>query len=63
MKKMQIDFCAPLNEDDTANTTWGCRHTNPDICGSNGIPGICAFASEDRICRKPSQAWRKNMNS
>lgn len=59
MKKMQIDFSAPINEGDTESTTWGCRHTNPDICGNNSIPGICAFVTDDCICRKPSRAWRK----
>ena len=32
---------------------------NPDICGNNGLSGICAFASDDGICRKPSRAWKK----
>ena len=52
MNKIQIGFSEPLNDGDTENTTLGCRHTNPDICGSNGIAGICAFESEDGICRK-----------
>ena len=49
MNKIQIGFSEPLNDGDTENTTLGCRHTNPDICGSNGIAGICAFESEDGI--------------
>lgn len=35
MNKVQFGFSEPLNEGDTENTTLGCRHTNPDICGSN----------------------------
>lgn len=62
MNKIQIGFSEPLNDGDTENTTLGCRHTNPDICGSNGIAGICAFESEDGICIKPSRAWRKKYN-
>lgn len=33
-----------------------------DICGSNGIADICAFACEDGICKKPSSAWKKQYN-
>lgn len=60
---MRLDLCvkfdAPLNEGDTEFQTYGCRQNNPDICGSNGIVGICAFVSRDCICRKPSRAWKK----
>lgn len=56
MKKMQIDFSTPINEGDTETTTRGCRHTNPEICGNNGIPRVCAFVSVDGICKKPSRA-------
>lgn len=59
MKEIQIDFSAPINKGDTELTTMGCRHTNPEICKNNGIPNICAFASEDHICKKPSCAWKK----
>ena len=41
-----------LNDDDNAKQTYGCRHTNPDICGSSYINNVCAFASEDKICKK-----------
>lgn len=58
-KSVKIAFNAPLHPLDTEGTTYGCRQTNPDICGNNGIPGICAFASEDCVCRKPSRAWKK----
>ncbi len=62
MKKLQIDFSESINEGDVKSTTWVCRHTNPDICGKNSIPGIYAFTTYDCICRKPSRAWRKNVN-
>lgn len=61
MKKVEITvaFNAPLNINDSESQTFGCRANNPDICGSNGLSGICAFASSDYICRKPSRAWKK----
>ena len=55
----KISFNAPLHEKDSEVQTYGCRQNNPNICGSNGIPGICAFVSEDKICKKPSRAWKK----
>lgn len=56
---LKVDFNAPLNEKDTELQTYGCRANNPDICSSNGIEGLCAFASNDNICKKPSRAWKK----
>ena len=58
-KAVKIAFNAPLHPLDTESETFGCRQTNPDICGNNGLPGICAFAADDCICRKPSRAWKK----
>ena len=58
-KKLKISFNAPLCEQDTATETYGCRANNPDICSNNSISGICAFVSNDCICRKPSRAWKK----
>lgn len=58
-KELKIAFNAPLQKGDTESQTYGCRASNPDICGSNGIPNICAFASIDCICKKPSKAWKK----
>ena len=63
MKDIHVDFRAPLNEGDTEQQTIGCRANNPDICANNGIPGVCAFSSEDGICRKPSRAWKKQYNA
>ncbi len=58
-KNLIIGFNSPLREQDTETQTYGCRQNNPDICGNNGLDGICAFASDDCICRKPSRAWKK----
>lgn len=58
-KTLKVPFSAPLNELDSETQTFGCRANNPDICANNSIPGVCAFASDDNICKKPSRAWRK----
>ena len=57
--KLKIAFNAPLNQEDTEHQTYGCRANNPDICANCYLPDICAFASEDEICKKPSRAWKK----
>lgn len=62
MKNLQVDFNAPLNELDSEIQTYGCRQNNPDICGSNGLEGICGFASSDCFCKKPSRSWKKQYN-
>lgn len=58
-KSLRIPFKAPLQPGDTADVTVGCRANNPDICANNGLEGICAFPSDDNICKRPSRAWRK----
>ena len=58
-RNLRIPFSAPLNDGDTETTTYGCRQNNPDICANNSLQGICAFVSDDGICRKPSRAWKK----
>ena len=58
-KELKVSFNATLNELDTEVQTYGCRANNPDICANNSITNICAFTSEDGICRKPSRAWKK----
>ena len=57
-----VKFNAPLNEKDTEDQTYGCRQNNPDICGFNGLKGVCAFVTDDKICRKPSRSWKKQYN-
>lgn len=56
---LHIAFSAPLKKEDSENQTYGCRANNPDICSNNGLQGVCAFVSDDHICRKPSRAWKK----
>ena len=48
-----------LNSKDSFDKTYGCRHTNPDICSNNSIPNICAFTSDDCICKRPPRSWKK----
>lgn len=60
IKKLKIDFKAPLNKQDTKFQTYGCRANNPDICKNNKINNVCAFErEEDCICKMPSKAWKK----
>ena len=61
-KDLKIPFKAPLNKLDSETQTYGCRANNPDICANCYMPGVCAFASKDGICRKPSNAWKKQYN-
>ncbi len=58
-KKLHIRFNESLKPEDTAEQTFGCRANNPDICGNNGLKGVCAFVCDDCICKKPSRAWKK----
>lgn len=61
-KELKVPFAAPLSELDTEMQTYGCRANNPDICANNSVQGVCAFASDDCICHKPSRAWKKQFN-
>lgn len=56
---IKVSFNSPLKEKDTLEQTVGCRHTNPDICGSAYIESVCAFSRSDRMCLRPSRAWKK----
>ena len=56
-------FHAPLNQKDAPNQTVGCRHTNPDICGKNRLPKVCAFVRSDGICLSPPQSWPKQFQA
>ena len=57
--KLRVSFNAPLNKKDTDTQTFRCRANNPEICSYNSIPGVCAFTSEDCVCKHPSRAWKK----
>lgn len=58
-KELRVPFAAPLSDKDTETQTYGCRQNNPDICANNSLPGVCAFTSEDHLCKRPSRAWKK----
>ena len=58
-KEFVFPFNAPLNVLDRDNQTYGCRQNNPEICGNNNLPEICAFCRSDHMCLKPSRAWKK----
>ena len=58
-KRIHIPFSAPLNENDTEIQTYGCRANNPDICANAFLQNVCAFVTDDCICKKPSRAWKK----
>ncbi len=58
-RQLKVSFHEKLNVLDSEDQTFGCRANNPDICANNGIPDMCAFASVDGICRRPSKAWKK----
>ncbi len=58
-KDLCIPIRSPLNEMDTEKQTYGCRQSNPDICGYCFIEGTCAFNSKDKICKHPSAKWKK----
>ena len=60
--EIYVPFHANLRDQDSESQTYGCRHSNPDICGSNQLLGVCALVSDDHICRKPSKAWKKQFN-
>ena len=56
---LRFSLSEKLHPQDTLLQTYGCRHTNPDICGSCELENICAFTRDDHICKKPSASWKK----
>lgn len=56
---LKVPFNAPLNKIDTEQQTYGCRANNPEICSNICLQDVCAFASADGVCKKPSRAWKK----
>jgi hypothetical protein len=52
-------FHAPLHPSDSEKQTYGCRHTNPIICGRHLLQGVCAFVRDDNICLAPPLSWPK----
>lgn len=62
MARHSSRFHLPLDPADTLGETVGCRHTNPDICGKNMMPGVCAFARPDELCKAPPASWAKQFD-
>lgn len=52
-------FHEPLKPGDNAEKTVGCRHTQPEICGKNRMPKVCAFVRDDGVCLAPPASWKK----
>jgi len=46
---------------DSKKQTYGCRHSNPDICAKNLMPGVCAFVRNDNLCLRPPISWAKKL--
>ena len=61
-KELCIPIRSPLSEHDTEQQTYGCRQKNPDICGYCYLDNVCAFSSDDHICKHPSARWKKIYN-
>lgn len=59
MKHLCFKQDAPLNSQDDTKQTFGCRHTNSEICSSNRLGNICAFVRSDNVCKKPPRTWGK----
>lgn len=57
--KKQETFHSPLHASDTEEQTYGCRHTNPDICSKYHMPKVCAYARPDNKCQSPPASWPK----
>jgi hypothetical protein len=52
-------FHEPLNPLDTEKQTYGCRHTQPNICARNQLRNVCAFVRKDNVCLAPPLSWPK----
>ena len=58
-KDQKLVFHETLRSMDTEIQTEGCRHTNPEICSNNELPGVCSFVREDNLCTRPPRSWAK----
>lgn len=58
-KELCISIRSPLHIEDSEKQTYGCRQSNPDICGFCYLDGVCAFVTKDHICKHPSAKWKK----
>ena len=56
--EIHFAFGAKLDDRDSEMQTYGCRANNPDICKNYMLENVCAFTSDDKICKQPSRAWK-----
>lgn len=52
-------FHDPLDPRDSEARTFGCRHTNADICKKYRMATVCAFVRADAMCDAPPLSWGK----
>lgn len=57
--KKVSDQKRPLSPGETLDKTFGCRHSNPNICKNNMTPNKCAFARDDKFCIIPPRSWKE----
>ncbi|MDG2306107.1 MAG: hypothetical protein P8R42_15950 [Candidatus Binatia bacterium] len=50
---------AALQPGDAEDRTFGCRASNPEVCGKHRMPSVCAFVREDGMCLAPPRSWAK----
>lgn len=58
-KELRVPLYSRLHKEDTEEQTYGCRHSNPDICKYCYVDEVCAFVSKDSICKNPSRKWKR----
>lgn len=58
-KNLIFSLKDPIHKEDSEVCTYGCRHSNPDICKSAYMDGVCAFCTEDGKCKNPPNSWKK----
>ena len=51
----------PLNKLDKLNETFGCRHSNWNLC-KHAYTSECSFTRKDQMCFKPPKSWIKLYN-
>jgi hypothetical protein len=56
---MNKDRKKPLVEGESLEKTYGCRHSQPDICRDNGLESSCALVRKDNWCSRPPKSWPK----
>ena len=59
MKKELLVKNTPLHKEDRIDKTYGCRHSNYDICSNYCLTDKCAFCTKDNICYCPPKSWKK----